>query len=444
MVTRQAVIAAVLFGGLAAVSPGLAAMTLLIVAIIRALQHRAPAADASFLVGMFVGGLMLRLLLLAVTDVAVVWSNHLLSASMDHFTVPALMNDSGYVAIRAWREVQRLQGQLVAPEMAAEIFQNYGMGGHIYLFALFYGLFGFSPLAVTTLNCLLSVLTGLVAYALTRDLVGSFAGRIAGLLVTFFPSLVFWSITNMKDPLFILMAILLPWGWVRWHATRSWQFLLLALCSAVMLWIIRPNFIVAGAASSLVGWWLFMLKGPQRWKVTLFCAGVAILLLSRGYLQWGYYKLHHLILAYHRGVVATGGFTYRLYPDAVYDPSANFSSIGFWALLQGYGKGWLHVLFEPFPWKIHSPLSLAAVPQMVLWYPLMLTGGLGIWRLARRSWDYTVVLLIHLFMLGTVIVFGGGNVGTDFRMRDSITPLILCLSAIGLAAVRRAPEGLSP
>jgi hypothetical protein len=102
--------------------------------------------------------------------------------------------------------------------------------------------------------------------------------------------------------------------------------------------------------------------------------------------------------------------------------------------VQAYLKGWGHILVDPVPWKTRSLLSLAAAPQMALWYLFMAVAGLGIWRVLRRHPVLAVALAFHLLCLGSVVVLGGGNVGTDFRMRDMLTPLVLSLSAIGLAA----------
>lgn len=438
--------AAVLLGALAAVSPGLAFTGTIAVGIVWAIRRRSDPREVPYLVGLFVGGLLVRAAIFAVINLVLVLTNKVFVSLEDQLIVPALFGDSGYIIVQAWHLVQFIHGQIYLPQLLSSIFQPYGWGAHLVLLSTFFNLFGFSPFAVTTLNCLFGGLTGLTVYALTREMAGIRAARVAGFLVTFFPSLLLWSVTNLKDPLFILVATGMPWVWWRWNRSRQPRFLLAGLLAPLALWTLRPNFFPGVCATFGTTIWLLVLTPYQRRKTLAFGAVVVLWFLIKGDLLVWYHKTLVLAVSYHQGVVSTGGFYYTLYVPQVYDGSLEPGSIPAYWVYIAYGIGWFHILLEPFPWKIHSALSLAALPQMLMWYPLLGAAFFGGRRFLKMNPLLGKTLLLHLFFLGSVITLGGGNVGTDFRMRDAMTPLILVFSAMGLStlhemAVSKAEKG---
>lgn len=433
---KRALLLGVLCGILAGISPGLAFVMVLIIAVAGMIRLYSDPKETSFLLGLFSMGLLVRAACLVLLMLVLVGMDKVFVTGSDRFSVPALFGDSGYAIVRGWRFVQFFMGNLNAPELTDHLMEDYGFSGQLILYTLFFSLFGFSPFAVTTLNCLFGVLTGLVVYSLTREVAGTFAARLAGLLTTFFPSLILWSVTNLKDSLFILVVTAMPWGWWRWHRSRRPLFLLVGIGAPLILLTLRPHFPTAILASFCTTVGLLVMASDQRRRIGMLCGAGGILLLLTGDLPAWYHKTLTLAVSYHRGVVSTGGFYYTLYGPGIYDGSIEPAAVGAPWVAIAYGIAWIHILLEPFPWKVRSTLSLAALPQMLIWYSLLgmaLLGGRCLWKANPRLGR---VVFLHLFFLGSVIALGGGNVGTDFRMRDTLTPLILSLSAMGLASLR--------
>jgi hypothetical protein len=138
---------------------------------------------------------------------------------------------------------------------------------------------------------------------------------------------------------------------------------------------------------------------------------------------------------YNKGVVNTGGFVYRIYADWVYADNSNPALVSNGEMFRAALKGWQHFFLEPFPWKMSSPLSVSAFPQMVIWYIMLLFSIAGAFVQLRRNRKMGQALLAFFLLVGTIFAMTGGNIGTDFRIRDTLTPLIILFAAIGLKAL---------
>ncbi len=92
-------------------------------------------------------------------------------------------------------------------------------------------------------------------------------------------------------------------------------------------------------------------------------------------------------------------------------------------------------LFEPFPrwWK--GLKGTARLLLAVSWWVGMGFCILGIWRIVVRrdgvGWVYIAYVLITL---GFLAIFSG-NVGTLIRHRDTASPILLMIAAVGVSTL---------
>lgn len=77
--------------------------------------------------------------------------------------------------------------------------------------AVFYTIFGPSPLYPILFNSLLAASTGLLAYLISRRLLSQRAARIAAALVSFWPSTLIWSSQLLKDSLSSFLVFTVLW-----------------------------------------------------------------------------------------------------------------------------------------------------------------------------------------------------------------------------------------
>ncbi len=99
-------------------------------------------------------------------------------------------------------------------------------------------------------------------------------------------------------------------------------------------------------------------------------------------------------------------------------------------------KGLAYALLAPFPWALQRTTDLLTVPDMLLWYALVVLAALSTWRL-RRRWPELVGLL--LFVVGLVVALSlvEGNYGTLYRHRAMLVPSVVLLASPTLTSILR-------
>lgn len=95
-------------------------------------------------------------------------------------------------------------------------------------------------------------------------------------------------------------------------------------------------------------------------------------------------------------------------------------------------RAYIRHKFEPFPWKIQSEAMLFSLPQMALCYFLIPFAILGLAISVRYRLRESVFLIIYFLIMTSALAVFGGNIGTIFRFRDVITPILLVFSSVGL------------
>ena len=85
-------------------------------------------------------------------------------------------------------------------------------------------------------------------------------------------------------------------------------------------------------------------------------------------------------------------------------------------------------------------LQLAAYPQMVLWYLVLLWVPVGLWRGWRAHRAATVLNWTYVLLITSIVALASGNIGTAFRHRDMVIPFYLMFGVAGfLPYVFRRP-----
>ncbi len=419
------------------------------------LRRFAPSSDFPFLLKIFVASLILRVALAVAT-------HHGLGGSL---SLPALAPDAERYSAWGWYISTLLQGhqlQPMSPEAFWSTFQDtipyvlhqdfveiaggdrfppysaYAVGWYPYSLGGLYYLTGYFPILPRLLNTLVGSLLVLAVYALGREIFSPKVGRLAGILCAFFPSLILWSTTGLKDPYLVLLTVLAWLGLIKW--IRIWKVRWIAIFAVGIfgMWMVKPVFGAMGLLAA-GGWGVahFVHLAGKKTRVAL----LVLFILVAGAFVWQssiprdlYGRVALSAARIQFGNYWSGGQVYATlpistssqadYPSQPYPPGTFFVS-----LLRGY----TYFFFAPFPGQGHSLKDLALSLHMVLGYLFLLPGVLGYFRAFRSDWRANFPIGLYLLLAATLMAAIEANFGTLIRRRDLLMPLLLIYAAGGLA-----------
>ncbi len=298
--------------------------------------------------------------------------------------------------------------------------------GYYHLNALVDVVLGDSALALVMVNMFAGVWTALLTFMLTRDLLGFRPARASAVLAAFFPSLVLWSLLNIRDALatVFVVAIVLYGARLaqRYRVSDLWPFLIgvlgLTLLRDYMAFLVMAGLLmgilVSARADRIV---------PRLIFGTVVVIGLTILAERVG--------LFSSVVA-DNPLAAAELMREGLQRNAVsaFGVGADTQSIG--GALRYLPLGIAYLLFAPFPWAVDTTLQLTAVPETLLWYPLFLLSlqglRLSLGRGAARLLIPGSVLLVVVSSYALV----EGNFGTAYRHRAQIMPLFFVFTGVGV------------
>jgi 4-amino-4-deoxy-L-arabinose transferase-like glycosyltransferase len=301
---------------------------------------------------------------------------------------------------------------------------------YYHLNAAFHFLLGDSAMGAVVLNMFAGAWTVLLTFKLGCEVLSKQVAKTAAVVTAFFPSLVLWSVLNIRDSLAGLAVILTVYFGVRAFRSPNPRNLLFLGLGLVLLTALRNYMgflVVSGIALGVVA-----AIRPQRLLPTLAAGTILILFLS----------------------LLSGQLD--LFPSEVMEDPLGSASRMRSALQQGAGSafgigreaetvggairylpvGFSFLLFAPFPWALESALQTAAAPETLLWYPLFVLALLGIGRAVRRGRYLSVIPISVLLVVTTSYALVEGNFGTAYRHRAQIMPLFFLFVGVGWYVVK--------
>ncbi len=353
--------------------------------------------------------------------------------------MPMLFDDGGYFSARAWATSQLWRGAEVWPHALFEIRQVYGASSYLYVPALFFYVFGEDALiSVRLINALLGACLPLMVFGLTRDLFGTRAARLASGIMCVYPSLVVWNLDLLKDSLFVTIFFGVIWCLVRFQRKYRTGYYLASLAGTAILMSIRLNLGAIALGAALLAWIPFLWKSVICRSPTRVLLAIVLLVgvvlsppIQREMGDWLY-----RLFSVQRGVTQTPGRAkYALWDRRLYIHSASapfLEQIRPGEVVRAFALSQYHFWLEPVPWEHRTRMQRLVLPQMILWYGILLIGLAGVWRL-RRDLQGLWILLMVTGLLSFIIGMVSGSVGTVFRHRDLLTPIWILLAAGGLA-----------
>ncbi len=302
-----------------------------------------------------------------------------------------------------------------------------GLQAGYYLFNGFvFRIFGDARAAPAMFNVFLGAWTPVVVYATVVRVVRGNHGvaRLAALFVAFFPSLVLWSVLNVREAPTILAIALIVYAATRIQEHPDLWGLVTLLIGSVVLAASREYLMVLVCGASAAG----LLFARGRSPALSVMSGVGILFLLTVVLQTSgvggtlvtepsLERIQALRADLAIGAASAYGQDYDV---STISGAFTFLPVGF-----------AHFLFAPFPWRIASVLQTVTLPETLLWYCLFPFVVRGVYLGLRHDPRSLSVLVSVLFVVVLGYSLVEGNVGTAFRHRAQILPLLFIFGAVG-------------
>lgn len=388
-----------------------------------------PSEDSKFILSVLIAGFLLRL--------AIAAGMHATSYLKGYGG--ATSGDDLLYTVRSWAIVFQWKGEPYSWVQHLTGISEHGVNPFTFLLALFYKIFGFHPMAVKLISCMMGAFIGWISYLLASELFNRLAGRIAMLAVAFYPSLIRWSIANLKDSMTILafMTCIYICIIVLNGRTAVWKYAVIALSLTILYYF--PNRFHFSLAVAGVGLAVFLrLFGYIKTRSRAFICFIVIVIFLAGSWYLLFVNTKPLIKLLHtceakQYFIAKSDFAgYYFYPDDFLE-SLNEEKVPLGSLLKIAFMNTSYFMLTPFPWQFTSRERAVAIPQMILWHIALFLAIFGFYRLACDK-ARAAVLIAAILIIGVLVhAMAEGNIGAAFRHRDLFAPVFIVLASPVLA-----------
>ncbi len=305
--------------------------------------------------------------------------------------------------------------------------------GYIYFVAGIYRVFGHTPVGAMIANGFLGTLTTVFVYLIARDIYSRKVARTAFLLTAFFPSLILWSALLLKDTLSVFLIVLIIWSTIKLHRQFRIRYVIMILVSTAYLTQIRyyiVPFVVAAVLSS------FLIQPIRRLGRSML-VGVTVAMLFFAIWQYapgetkGRYSGYSVDLASVNDIRAgfAGGGSEFLGDIRIgsYVEAIKFLPVGL-----------LYFFLGPFPWqiKIHRPLQVIALPEVLMWYCLVPFMVYGLGYILRHRIRSSYPIIVYVMLLTLAYSFTITNMGSLYRFRAQMLVFYFIFVAVGITRFR--------
>ena len=363
----------------------------------------------------------------------------------NHYVPVSFVWDGDGVYLKMRAMVIR-NGWLGIPNYPYDVFRafqrSYGWSPYLYVLAYLQYLTGPAPYGVHLFNVTMYLAAAVVMHRLVRSAYGKASALLGLALMVFLPTLISWSVSALKEALYIfLCAVALMAVVTALRASRMWE---RAFGIALLAGAIAANSAVrAGASVIMIVGIVSGLAGNivvrRVGLVVLFLTLVPFVVLglrdNAGVQAWTMFQLK-VSAARQVGNVKTPGHHYKLLDRRIYsgdpdDPAATMTAAEGRRFVV---RALLSIVFVPLPWQVESVPEMIFLAEQVIWYLLVVFACVGLVAGLRRDALVTCMLAGLSAAGAAVIAFNSGNIGTMVRLRDTIVPFVLWLSAVGMVA----------
>lgn len=386
-------------------------------AVIGAFYSYRQGEHGTFLVRIFVGALLVRIVL-----GAAIYMFRL----QEFFGGDAITYDVvGFWQLGAWGG-DRFQQMLVNRFVGGGEGSGWGM---VYLVAAVYGIIGRNMLAIQLVNAVIGAVTAPIIFLCAQQVFNNTrVARISAIAVAFYPSLVLWSSQGLKDAPIVFCLALSILCTLKLGERFSAKYLVILLGTLFALLSLR--FYVFYMILVAIGG--AFLIGMRAFTPTSFIRQFAlIILLGLGLTYVGVTRYANVQFESYGNLkrVSVSRTDAARSAESGFGQDVDVSTTG--GALTAIPMGLIYLLFAPFPWQLASLRQSITLPEMLIWwvsFPMLI---LGIWFSIKYRMRMISPVLIFTVMLSLAYSIFQGNVGTAYRQRAQLLVFYFIFVAVG-------------
>lgn len=314
---------------------------------------------------------------------------------------------------------------------------------------IFFAVFGYDLVSLKYLNILAVTAAGWLIYDFLRRSYSSSAGKIAAAIFLFWPTLILWSLTDLKEAHFIFCLVAIFWilRMLSRSVRLSGRLFYLLLLAALAFYVVFLKYklmlpLALLTASALIFYYLYMWfygksnRAAGRFLVFVFLFGTTVFLRFQGLITQKAIDYYGIIISYYKGFINSGGWNFNIITGRTQD----FFSVP--VFVKYFFGGWFHFMTEPLPGHLlYSYSLLVMAPVMLIWYLLIVFSMAGMVKLKRAGrLSLFVPMLLFMFFYVTMMGMSVANIGTVIRFRDTIMPVVAMLASCALCLPDRGKE----
>ena len=338
--------------------------------------------------------------------------------------------DSSFYYLTTFNALTILEGSFSIKNSVNLLKGTYGYNVLSWVYAVYYYLSGYSALALGIFNSMVGVLLAWMIHELTLK-VGrnKTAATIALTLTMFWPSLLLWSISLLKDLALSLVCAVLIYLFILAIEKKQYLLIPLILVACLPMDHLRTQMDKLLIAVFLLSSILFIPKNRSTGiKITIFSL-FAVLLVLNTRIPEIFDKMVYRITVSQMGFYTTGGAVYTFIP-------LNQGELTFFQFIPSFFKALFYYLTVPSPFSGVTLNKLPALGQMLVWYFLIIFFlPVGVGYLIKYRYRISGIVLVFTFFVFTAMALFTGNEGTAFRQRDVVTPFFFIPIAIGIVNI---------
>ena len=376
-----------------------------------------------------------------------------LGAPHDDQAVAVISGDEAQMQSRAMRMRDIIRGDAIDRFDYTVVFDEYGQNSYNTLLADAQVLFGPSPYGMRLLNVVLFAAAAVLLCRLVRPAFGAVPAFGGLAILLFVPTLFVWSISLLKESLYLLLSVTALASAVHAVRARGLARVGAAALFVAALWAmrdLRPGAVVitaAGLGLGLAAGALTIVSRRSRLAVIAVLALAVVVAMAVPAVRTRIVTGLGAAARTHAGHVFTVGHSYKLLDDGFYvNPRPLTENV---RLTAGEAARFLvraavSFVAVPLPWQIATTSELAFVPEQILWYTMVVLAAVGL-RAAFRADPFVAGALLGLACTtAAVVAVTNGNVGTLIRFRGLVTPYLIWMSAIGFCVAMRWLMSMAP